>query len=218
MEIHMMLCEFFKKRYLTLGVLNECLNAFDLGTDEARNQPPKSFKEDFAAVKPAVQLLQIQEVHPVAHSSACNFCRFFIYFSYLFYLGHLSLLGHQTKTRRQSNSSTFCSFKSCNPETFMSSAVTTFVHATLKRSQKVARFGSLGWIPMIQVPFHSSCVALQYETRTKFFRRAVPKLYAVKNSINFCYFTIETLNKIRINQRQSFLGGTKILCSHQRPS
>ena len=28
------------------------------------------------AVKPAVQLLQIQEVHPVAHSSACNFCRF----------------------------------------------------------------------------------------------------------------------------------------------
>ena len=28
-------------------------------------------------------------------------------FSYLFYLGHLSLLGLQTKTRRQSNSSTF---------------------------------------------------------------------------------------------------------------
>ena len=26
------------------------------------------------AVKPAVQLLQIQEVHPVAHSNACNFC------------------------------------------------------------------------------------------------------------------------------------------------
>ena len=28
------------------------------------------------AVKPAVQLLQIQEVHAVAHSSACYFCRF----------------------------------------------------------------------------------------------------------------------------------------------
>ena len=28
------------------------------------------------AVKPAVQLLQIQEVRPVSHSSACNFCCF----------------------------------------------------------------------------------------------------------------------------------------------
>ena len=33
----------------------------------------------------------------------------------------------------------------------------------------------------------------------------------------FVYFTIETLNKICITQWQSFLGGTKILCSHQRP-
>ena len=53
-------------------------------------------------------------------------------------------------------------------------------------AQKVARFGSLGWIPMIQVPFNSSCVALQYKTGTKFFHRAVPKVHAVKNSINFC--------------------------------
>jgi hypothetical protein len=37
-----------------------------------------------------IQTLQIQEVHPVAHSSALLF---FIYFSYLLYLGHLSLLG-----------------------------------------------------------------------------------------------------------------------------
>ena len=72
----------------------------------------------------------------------------FIYFSCLFYLGHLSLLGHQTKTRRQSNSSTFCSFKSYNPETFMSSAATAFVHATLKRSQKVPRAKSgTFWFP-----------------------------------------------------------------------
>ena len=102
-----------------------------------------------------------------------QFLPFFIYFSYLFYLGHLSLLGLQTKTRRQSNSSTFSSFKSHNPETFMSSAAIAFVHAVCKRSQKclaqkVVRFGSLGWIPMIQVPFNSSCVALQYETGTKF--------------------------------------------------
>ena len=83
-----------------------------------------------------------------------QFLPFFIYFSYLFYLGHLSLLGLQTKTRRQSKSSTFSSFKSHNPETFMSSAAIAFVHAVCKRSQKclaqkVVRFGSLGWIPMI---------------------------------------------------------------------
>ena len=112
----------------------------------------QSLKQDLnllhSAVKPAVQLLQIQEVHPVAHSSACNFCRFLSIFSYLSYLGHPSLLGLQTKTRRQSNSSTFCSFKSHNPETFMSSAATAFVHATLKRSQKVPRAKSgTFWFP-----------------------------------------------------------------------
>ena len=62
----------------------------------------------------------------------------------------------------------------------MSSAASAFVHATRKRSQKVVRFGSPGWIPMIQAPFNSSCVALQYETGTKFFHRAVPMLHAVK--------------------------------------
>ena len=82
----------------------------------------------------------------------------------------------------------------------MSSAATAFMHATLKRSQKVARFGSPGWIPMIQASFNCSCTALQYKTGTKFFHRAVPKLHAVTNSIKFCYFIIETLNKIRINQ------------------
>ena len=76
------------------------------------------------------------------------FAVFFTYFSYLSYLGHLSLLGLQTKTKRQRNSSTFCSFKSHNPETFMSSAATAFVHATLKRSQKVPRAKSgTFWFP-----------------------------------------------------------------------
>ena len=107
-----------------------------------------TLRSNSTVVRPAVQLLQIQEVHPVAHSSACNFLPFFIYFSYLFYLGHLSLLELQTKTRRQRNSSTFCSFKSYNPETFMSSTATAFVHATLKRSQKVPRAESgTFWFP-----------------------------------------------------------------------
>ena len=42
MEIHMMLCE---KKYLTLSVLNEHLNAFDFGKAEASSRPPKPFKE-----------------------------------------------------------------------------------------------------------------------------------------------------------------------------
>ena len=117
-----------------------------------------------------------------------QFLPFLSIFSYLFYLGHLSLLGLQTKTRRQSNSSTLCSFKSYNPETFMSSTASASVHAICKRSQKCLtqkvghlHVGSLGWIPMIQVPFNSSCVALQYETGTKFFHRAIPELHAIKN-------------------------------------
>ena len=101
-----------------------------------------------------------------------QFFPFLSIFSYLFYLDHLSLLGLQTKTRRQRNSSTFCLtfclFKSHNPETFVSSVASTSVHAICKHSQKcitqkVGQLGSLGWIPMIQVPFNSSCIALQYE-------------------------------------------------------
>ena len=34
---------------------------------------------------------------------------------------------------------------------------------------------------MIQVPFNSSCVALQYETGTKVFHRAVSELYGIEN-------------------------------------
>ena len=52
-------------------------------------------------IKPAVQMLQIQEVHPGSHSNACNFLPFSsICFLYLSYLGHPSLLGLQTKTKR----------------------------------------------------------------------------------------------------------------------
>ena len=82
-------------------------------------------------------------------------------FAYLSYLGHRLLLGLQTKTRKESNSSTFFSFKSHNLEIFMSSAMTIFVHAMRKCSekclmQKVACFGSPKWISMIQAPFCSS--------------------------------------------------------------
>ena len=113
-----------------------------------------------------------------------KFFAVFIYFSYLFYLGCFSLLGFQTKIRRKRNSSTFLSFKPHCLETSMSSAVNVFVHAICKCSkkylaQKVARFGSLGSIPMIQSPFNSSCVALQYEPGT--IHPAVPELHAGKN-------------------------------------
>ena len=56
----------------------------------------------------------------------------------------------------------------------MSSVAIASVHAVYKHSQKclvqkVVRFGFLGWIPMVQVLFNSSCVALQYEMEMKFF-------------------------------------------------
>ena len=102
-------------------------------------------------------------------------------------LGHLSLLQLKIKTRRHSSSSAFCSFKSYNSKTFMSSAVCfcacySTTHKRLQKClmQKVVYFGFLGWIPMIQAPFNSSYAALQYETGIKFFHRAVPKLRAVK--------------------------------------
>ena len=68
----------------------------------------------------------------------------------------------------------------------MSSAVTGFVHAIHKHSpkylaQKVARFGSLGPIPMFKYAFCSSCPVLQYEPGTKFFHRAVPEIRGIKN-------------------------------------
>jgi hypothetical protein len=114
---------------------------------------------------------------------------FFIHFSCLLYLGHLSLPGLETKTRRQSTSSTFCSFKSYNPIIRRHSwaprqaRLCMLLASAHKKclAQKVVRFGSLGWIPMIQPPFNSSCAALQYETGTKFFHRAVPEIHDIEN-------------------------------------
>ena len=68
----------------------------------------------------------------------------------------------------------------------MSSAVIACVHAIRMGSQKcltqeVVCFGSLRWIPTIEVPFNTSCVAPQYETGTKCFHRAVPELHGIKN-------------------------------------
>ena len=81
----------------------------------------------------------------------------------------------------------------------MSSMVNVFVHAICKRlkkclAQKVDNLGSLGPIPMIQPPFNSACVALQYESGTKFFYRAVPELHAVQVSAknHFQYVILST--------------------------
>ena len=148
-----------------------------------------------AVIKPAVQLLQIQEVHPGPHSNACNFLLFLSILSYLSYLYHTSLLGLQTKTRWQRNSS-FFSFKSHNSQKSMSSVVNVFVHAIRKHLKKclVQKVGSLGLIPMIQPSFNSSCVALKYEPGNKFFHRAVPKLQDIKFSEknHFQYLILST--------------------------
>ena len=59
----------------------------------------------------------------------------------------------------------------------MTSTVNGFVHTVRKHSQnvpraKVGHLGSLAPIPMIQPPFCSSCVALQYESGSKFFHQS----------------------------------------------
>ena len=69
----------------------------------------------------------------------------------------------------------------------MSSAAIVFVQAIRKLSQKylaqkVGHLGSLGLISMIQLPFCSSCVALQYEPEMKFFHWVVPELCDLQKS------------------------------------
>ena len=55
-------------------------NGVSMLQEQLRKHPNHELWSDafgsWAVDRPAVQLLQIQEVHPVAHSSACNFCRF----------------------------------------------------------------------------------------------------------------------------------------------
>ena len=120
-----------------------------------------------SAVKPAVQLLQIQEVHLGPHSNACNFLPFL---SILLPVLSRSSFTSRTPNKDQKIEQLF-SFKSQNPEISMSSAVNVFVHAIRKCSQKVPRIRS-----------GSSYVALQYETGAKFFHRAVPELHDIKKS------------------------------------
>ena len=106
-----------------------------------------------------VQALQIQEVHPVAHSTACNF----YLFSYLFYLGHLSLLGLQ---RPEDKATLLLSARSSSitrrhPWAPGKCFCACYLLALTKVPRaKVGHLGSPGWIPMIQAPFNSSCVAL----------------------------------------------------------
>ena len=76
-----------------------------------------------------------------------------------------------------------------NQEMSTSSVVNIFVHAICKHSkkyfvQKVAHFGSLGPIPVIQPPFNSSCVALQYEPGIKFFHRMIISLLTLSMHVH----------------------------------
>ena len=47
---------------------------------ERLSRPTRVIFSQQTAVKPAVHLLQIQEVHLGPHSSACNFCLFYLFF------------------------------------------------------------------------------------------------------------------------------------------
>ena len=54
-------------------------------------------------------------------------------------------------------------------------------------AQKVARFGSLGSIPMIQAPFNSACTALHYENGTLIFHRVISRVTQNQKLENFQY-------------------------------
>lgn len=73
---------------------------------------------------PAVQLLQIQEVHSISQSSACIFASF-----YLFFVSVLSRLFFTSRTPKAEQLFYFCSFKSVIMETFMSSTAIASVRA-----------------------------------------------------------------------------------------
>ena len=112
-----------------------------------------------------------------------QFLPFLIYFSYLFYLGHLSLLGLQRPEDRatlllSAHSSPITRRHSRAPRQALLCMLLVSAHKK-RLTQEVGHLGSLGWIPVIQVPFNSACVALQYETGTKFFHRAVPELHGI---------------------------------------
>ena len=64
---------------------------------------------------------------------------------------------------------------------------------------------------MFQAPFDSSCVALQYETGTKFFHRAVPEIHATIISVKNFIFTrkITRTNKCNIMPSTAFEGNTR---------
>ena len=94
----------------------------------------------------------------------------------------------------------FCSFKSYNPETFMSSTAMAFVHATRKCSRKWYI-----WFPWMDSHDSSTIQQLLYcSTWNKVFPLSSSQ---VTCCYKFCYFTLETLTKIhvRTNQWQSFL-------------
>ena len=88
-----------------------------------------------SAVTPAVHLLQIQKCfqgYIPMHAIFAVLIYFFIP------VVSRSYFTSRTPDKDQKiNSSTFFTFKSYNPETFMSSTVDTFVPALRKRSQKV---------------------------------------------------------------------------------
>ena len=67
---------------------------------------------------------------------------------------------------------------------------------------------------MIQVPFNSFCVALQYETGTKFFHLAIPELHAIKNGTKI----VISPYTFTYNQRYYIVQASYIAANYQRRS
>ena len=115
---------------------------------------------DIPAVKSAVHLLQIQEVHPVPHSIACNFCHFHLFF----FIPVPSRSSCTSKTPEDKATLLLSSHSSpLNHRHPWGPRWIFFVHAIRKRLKKclvqnMVRFCSPRWIPMIQAPLSCSTI------------------------------------------------------------
>lgn len=144
------------------------LEAHWMSTNNATitTQSQKAHHSHYASGPKHIQTLQMLEVHPVPHSR------------------HVGILHFYYSKQRPDNRATLLlsSHSSFIKNSWAPWWSVVFASTCTKcLVQNVGHPGVLHLISMIQVPFCSSCVALQYEPWTKCFHWAVPELHTVKN-------------------------------------
>ena len=157
---------------------------------------PKGWRY-FSAVKPAVQLLQIHEVHPGPNSNACNFLPFLS----IFFIPVLSRPSFTSRTPNKGQKIEQLFYFLPSPITRRCSwapqwTFLCMLFASTHKKCLAQKVGHLGyWFPWFN--HHSIArVALQYEPGTRFFHWAVPELHAAKFRANFWFQRMNTLYKV----------------------